>query len=160
MLRDRTPSLETLLGHALTSAPSPSTEAMAYVRSLARLLHPDPPARTVARLAVVGGLVAAGARGGGGGAQRVFETDDHVVTLWDEVEDAGSHYVIGQVYARGGGALVPRAVHLLLPDASERAAACEGSEFHMEGIAAGTYLIRCTLDDAELIVPGVAVGAP
>lgn len=159
MERDRTHTLEALLSDALAPTPTPSPQTMAYVRGLARLLRPDRPAPKVAWLSSVGGLVAAGARGAAAGAQRVYETDQHVVTLWDEAEDAGRHYVIGQVYARSGGAMTPRAVALLLPDDTERAASCEGTEFHLTDVAPGTYLIRCTLDADELIIPGVAVGA-
>lgn len=152
------------LSDALAPPPTPSLASRRYVQSLARLLRPEPREtllQKVARLVTVGGgLAPVGARGTAAGAQRVFETEEHLVTLWDEAEDADRHYLIGQIYARGGGALVPCAVHLLLPDNTERDATCEGTEFHLGGIAAGVYLVRCTLDTQEVLIPGVTVGQP
>lgn len=147
--------------------PEPSADALAYVKSLARLLQPpagrgENLVRHIARLVFDGGSPRAPAEArspGAPAAQRVFETEVHLITLWDEPEEAADQrYLIGQVYARSGTALPPRSVSLLLADAPEREAEIEGSEFHLPGVAPGVYLIRCRLDAAEVLLPRVEVG--
>lgn len=150
---------------ASAPVPEPSADTLDYVRSLARLLRPagrgDGLVRHVARLIFDGGAPRAMAEARSviaPAAQRVFETEAHLITLWDEPEEADQRYLIGQVYARAGAALLPRSVSLLLPDAPEREAAIEGSEFHLPGVTPGIYLIRCRLDTAEVLLPRVEVG--
>jgi len=153
---------------ALTEA-APGQTSLAYVHSLARLLRPEPQPtasewiRHIARR-VLGAshhmAPAPGARGGSSApVQRLFETESHLITLWDEPDIAPNRYLIGQVYRRAGAAVAPISTTLVLPDASERLAAREGSEFHLAAVPPGVYLITCRLETAEeILVPGVEVG--
>ena len=178
---------EALRADAAGAIPSPA--ALDYARGLARLLRPATGGgaaairRHVARL-VSGGTprpaAAAGARGSAAApaVQRVFETDDHVISLWDEPDEDGGavggggaarRYLIGQVYARGVGpdadraALEFRSVVLLPAPAGSgdmREAEREGDEFHFGDVAPGVYLVRCVLSagDEEILLPRVEVG--
>lgn len=146
---------------ALTPPPAPSPEALAYTQGLARLL----PGATAApgRVPLIAWLVSGGAPAvamarGGGAVQRLYETEHHLITLWDEADHAATRYLIGQVYDRDKGPLVPRAVSLLPTHGDALQAEQEGSEFHLAQVAAGTYLLHCELENTDLYLPGVQVG--
>jgi len=177
-LGETLPHLAPALQLSSSETATPSADALAYVHRLARLLQPVKEVeavgaagrltRFVARL-VAGGTpprpIAAGARGGGDSepVQRVYRTEAHLITLWDEPEDNSGidRYLIGQVYGDDGAARIPRSATLLLSDAAEREAQREGSEFHLAAIPPGQYLVRCVLldTDEEIFLPGVRVGA-
>ena len=149
---------------ALAPLPSPSPEALAFAKSLARLLpRTEPSAQRVPLIArLVSGSAPpalAGARGHQGSSiQRLYETDDYLITLWDEADSGATRYLIGQVYARQGTSVVPQEVVLLPREGSVQRAEQEGSEFHAAGVAPGTYLLHCTLETVDLYVPEVEVG--
>lgn len=146
---------------ALAPLPPPSDAALRFARGLARLLpQPEPrPERVsvLARLVPGSGGAPLTARGAGT-VQRLYETDEHLITLWDEADRAGTRYLIGQVYAREGSPLVPEAVVLLPQEGAGRTAEQEGSEFHAAGVPPGTYLLQCTLAAVEIYLPEVEVG--
>jgi hypothetical protein len=148
--------------------PAPSASATHYANSLARLLAPTKkpgivqqiarlipkPARPAIGLGVRGlptiSTVAA--------AQQTYETETHLITLWDEPEKTTTRYLIGQIYARSGEAVLTDRVTLLLSDATEQVATIEGSEFHFASVPSGVYLIRCEFDQTELLIPKLSVG--
>lgn len=148
---------------ALAPPPTPSPAARAYVQSLARLLpRPEPRPNLVRYIAEAlapslrPAAIPAGARGGRT-LQRLYETDAHLLTLWDEPDDTAGRYLIGQVYAREGGPLLPRDV-VLLGAGATRSADCEDSEFHLSAVPPGAYVLRCELDAAEIYIPRLVVG--
>ena len=76
--------LEKGLRGALALTATPSVETLRFAVGLARLLpHPTRPS-LIARL-VSGGQPLAAARGGEA-QQRLYETDRHLITLWDEAD--------------------------------------------------------------------------
>lgn len=148
--------LETTLRTALAPEPAPSAEAVDFALGLARLLPQPSRPSLIARL-VSGGLPLATARGGEA-QQRLYETETHLITLWDEAEQGARRYLIGQVYDKASGPLVPEAVTLLSTQSSEQTARQEGSEFHVAGVAPGTYALRCALAHVDILLPEVEVG--
>ena len=148
--------LEETLRRALAREPEPSAETVAFAVGLARLLPRPNRASLVARL-VSGGQPLAMARGGEA-QQRLYETDQHLITLWDEADSGASRYLIGQVYAKENGPLVPGSVTLFSAQHVETSARQEGSEFHVAGVAPGVYSLRCSLASADILLPGVEVG--
>jgi len=145
---------------ALAPPPTPSPEVLAYAQGLARLLPQASAApRRVSLIASLlsGGAPLATARGASA-VQRLYETDQHLITLWDEADSAGTRYLIGQVYDKAQGPLIPQTVTLLPTHGEPREAQKEGSEFHAPRMATGTYLLRCVLESIDLYVPGVEVG--
>ena len=149
---------------ALTPLPSPSPQALAFTQGLARLLPGalSPPGRVplIARLLSVGGTpTLVGARGAKSGAvQRLYETDDYLITLWDEADHGATRYLIGQVYDRQSGPVVPQTVVLTPRRGTAKTVQQEGSEFHAAGVAPGTYLLHCALETADIYLPEVDVG--
>ena len=148
--------LEEMLRRALAREPEPSAQTLAFAVGLARLLPRENRASLVARL-VSGGQPLAMARGGEA-QQRLYETDQYLITLWDEADSNATRYLIGQVYEKASGPLVPHAVTLFSPPSAERGARQEGSEFHFSQVAPGTYALRCALESADILLPGVEVG--
>lgn len=147
---------------ALAPLPSPSPEALAFSKGLARLLpRTEPPTQRVPLIArlVSGTPALAAARGHLGSAhQQLYETDDYLITLWDEADGGATRYLIGQVYARQGTSVVPQEVTLLPCAGESQVAQQEGSEFHVAGVLPGTYLLHCALETADLYLPEVEVG--
>jgi hypothetical protein len=148
--------LETTLCMALAPEPAPSGEALGFALGLARLLPQPSRPSLIARL-VSGGQPLATARGGEA-QQRLYETDQHLITLWDETDRHATRYLIGQVYEKEKGPLVPESVTLFSGSSTEQAAQQEGSEFHVTRVAPGTYTLRCTLESADILLPEVEVG--
>lgn len=149
--------LETTLRAALAEEPAPSPETLAFSVGLARLLPRVDRPSLLARL-ISGGQPLATARGGEA-QQRVYETDSHLITLWDEADAGTSRYLIGQVYDKASGPLIPEAVVLFSARQAETSAQQEGSEFHVAGVAPGTYSLRCALESADILLPEVEVGS-
>ena len=148
--------LETTLRAALAPEPAPSQEALDFALGLTRLLPRPSRPSLIARL-VSGGQALATARGTEA-QQRLYETDQHLITLWDESDRPATRYLIGQVYAKDSGPLVPESVTLYSGTSTEQAAQQEGSEFHVAGVAPGTYALRCTLESIDILLPEVEVG--
>jgi hypothetical protein len=146
--------LEARLRAGLATEPAPSQETLAFAVGLARLLPKTSRPSLVARL-VSGSLATAR---GGEAQQRLYETESHLITLWDEGDSGASRYLIGQVYAKNSGPLVPESVMLFADKQKEFNARQEGSEFHLARIAAGRYTLRCALADADIVLPDVEVG--
>ncbi len=149
--------LETMLREALTEEPAPSQQTLAFSVGLARMLPQSDRPSLIARL-ITGGQALATVRGGEA-QQRLYETDGHLITLWDEVDSGASRYLIGQVYEKGRGPLVPESVTLFSAQHADRGAQQEGSEFHMAGVVPGVYALRCALASTDILLPGVEVGA-
>ncbi|WP_309719513.1 hypothetical protein [Armatimonas sp.] len=148
--------LETTLRAALAEEPAPSQETLTFAVGLARMLPRADRPSLLARL-VSGGQTLATARGGEA-QQRLYETDQHLITLWDEADSGASRYLIGQVYEKNNGPLVPESVMLFSAQCVEKNARQEGSEFHVAGVAPGVYALRCSLATADILLPGVEVG--
>jgi hypothetical protein len=148
--------LETTLRAALAEEPVPSQETLAFSIGLARMLPQPSRPSLIARL-VSGGQTLATARGGEP-QQRLYETETHLITLWDEAELGAKRYLIGQVYAKESGPLVPEQVVLFSTQSPEQHAHQEGSEFHVPGVVPGTYVLRCALAGADILLPEVEVG--
>ena len=148
--------LEAMLRAALAEEPAPSQETLAFSVGLARLLPRADRPSLIARL-VSGRQTLATARGGEA-QQRLYETEAHLITLWDEADSGASRYLIGQVYAKENGPLVPGSVTLFSAQHVETSARQEGSEFHVAGVAPGVYALRCSLASADILLPGVEVG--
>lgn len=90
--------------------------------------------------------------------QRVYSTDVYDIDLWQEREGE-NWYLIGQVMPKQEGLEArPEAVTLLLADGTALTAVFENEEFHLNNIPAGNYTLRVRLDEAELVLPDVAVG--
>lgn len=153
------------LPDAVSQDLAPSPAAITFANRLANLLpKPEPSGLTrfIAQLASQSGmaLATAGARGISLPAvQRVYTTERHLITLWDEPEDGNHRYLIGQIYSQSGNALYPQSVQILRPGALEQEAVQEDNEFHLAGITAGSYLLRCRFDTEEIIVPEIEVGS-
>jgi hypothetical protein len=107
------------------------------------------------------GLAAAGARGAAeASVQTLYSTDAHDVDLFQEAGPEGRWYVIGQVLPREGGApLAARSVTLLAAEGGVIEASREGSEFHLAEVPAGACDIRVRLDEDEIVLRDVKVGA-
>lgn len=148
--------LETTLRATLAPEPMPSEEAQAFALGLTRLL-PRPERPTLLARLLPSGQPLASARGSEA-QQRIYETDQHLLTLWDETDTGESRYVIGQVYDKTHGPLHPQEVAFFSPHSPERHARQEGSEFHLEKVAPGTYALRCSLPELDILVTGVEVG--
>ncbi len=148
--------LETTLRAALAEEPVPSQETLAFSVGLARMLPRAERPSLIARL-VSGGQTLATARGGEA-QQRLYETDQHLITLWDEADSGASRYLIGQVYAKASGPLVPESVLLFSAQQAEIDARQEGSEFHLAGVAPGVYGLRCSVAGTDILLSGVEVG--
>jgi hypothetical protein len=160
-LREALPALADALPNP---ALSPSSETMAYVRGLHRLLTPERQRPDIIRhvaqriASAARGLAPAGARGASASPLQLFETDQHILTLWSGQDAAASHYVIGQVYERNGGAISPLTVELMAPNGTSRTAEPEGAEFHLEHVEPGSYLLLCALGNEEIVLPHFEVG--
>ena len=164
----------TALRDALTPplAPIPAA-ARLYARALGRLTRPDSDETTgflkrVARLVFDGGrpapnLAYRGAEGSAvrTGVQRLYETEEHLVMLWEERTQLGSSYLIGQIYQRLDGVCLTQASVVLTATHSgtTQTARQQEGEFHVEDVAPGMYLIECWLDSgADIVLRDVRVG--
>lgn len=149
--------LETTLRAALVEEPAPSAEALAFACGLARMLpQPERPS-LIARL-TSGGQAPATARGSEA-QQRLYETDQHLITLWDEADRQSTRYLIGQVYDKTTGLLAPESITLIAPHCPKRVAQQEGSEFHVAEVLPGTYTLHCALPETDILLPEVEVSA-
>ena len=149
--------LEETLRTALLPEPAPSAETLAFAVGLARLLPQRNRPSLLARL-VSGSQTLAHARGSEA-QQRLYETDQHLITLWDETDTNATRYLIGQVYEKSSGPLVPESVTLFSPQNAQQSARQEGSEFHMAQVAPGTYALRCALESVDIVLSEVEVGS-
>jgi hypothetical protein len=145
--------------------PAPSPEALARVRRFARSGTESSPfagfAVLVARLVFDGRSSApVGTRSSEGEAfQRVYETDDHVINLWEEPASRTS-YVIGQVYAREDGAsLIPASVIGTESEGARWSAEIQDSEFHFPALPTGSYELRLCVWDREVRLEDVRIGS-
>jgi hypothetical protein len=101
------------------------------------------------------------ARGAAGETcQLLFSTNRHNVEIWEERQDATHCYVIGQVLPIGGGvALAPREVNLVPDGGDPIAAEPYMDEFHAPHLPVGRYAIRIRMEDGEIVIPEIELGA-
>ncbi len=105
------------------------------------------------------GLSPARDSGGGTSFQRLFETETHLIDLWEE-RSRGRSYLIGQVYDKAeGAALAPESALLLSLEGTTLYASTEGTEWHLEGVPMGSWTVQLWLDDETIILDAVEVGA-
>ena len=87
-------------------------------------------------------------------AQRLYETSDHLVTLWEEANTGGKgSYVIGQVYSRQENVSLQPELVLFTATAGGEAllADHEQNEFHVPSLMPGNYVIRCWLEGHNVL---------
>ena len=171
--REQQASLEKItvaLRGALTVAETPiSAAARAYVRGLAYLRSPAAPPQRQPLLRWIAKLVAetspafapaGGVRGPGGStSQWLYETEAHLVTLWEERRASAGSYVIGQIYLRQESvSLIPESILFTNSEGKTWTAQQEGSEFHVAGLLPDTYLLQCWLGEGTLLLPHVRLG--
>lgn len=142
---------------------APSAQALENVHAMSRLLsparRPTGVIQHIARLLTpVSSRPPLGARGESGAGSQVYETEHHLVTLWSEPAPENETYLIGQVYAREGGPLVPKTVELIGGDGNSHVARQDGTEFHLPAVEPGTYILLCSLDREEVILPHLQIG--
>jgi len=169
------------------AASLPSESARSYARALTRLRYPAPVApqgsssrlqRWIAHLIPqidpsAGSLApATGLRNAlpaePVSGQRLYETEAHMLTLWEEPTKHGvngspaSSYVIGQIYGREDGiCLVPESVLFTAQFSGEVCEArLEDGEFHAAKLLPGAYLVQCWLPDADgvIVLRDVVIG--
>ncbi len=141
--------------------PCPSPRALAFAYGLARLIRPAESARVATLVQIARRFLDAPrlvpARDAASCANRqLYETDTHLIDLWDEIDLDGSHYVMGQAQRRGEGAAPPIQVEAMnLSGAPPLRGAILGTEFHFEAVPAGVYHLRVVLEGTEILLPGV-----
>ena len=96
-------------------------------------------------------------------AQRIFETNEHLVTLWEEANTGNtSSYVIGQVYSRTDNvSLTPELVLFTArSDGATFVADKEDSEFYVSSLLPGDYVVHCWLNNNDVLaLPHVRFGS-
>ncbi|MGC4047190.1 MAG: hypothetical protein QM758_25615 [Armatimonas sp.] len=91
--------------------------------------------------------------------QRLFETDTHLIDLWEE-RNGQSSYLIGQVYDKAiGSALTPDTAILLASDGTTLCASAEGTEWHVGSVPAGLWSVQLYLGEDAVVLEAVEVGA-
>lgn len=87
-------------------------------------------------------------------AQRLYETTEHLITLWEE-PNAGNEgsYVIGQIYSRRENiCLIPESVlFTAVPEGTTLLAEQEEGEFHVPCIVPGNYVVQCWLNSTDVL---------
>ena len=150
--------LKAALAAELPSVPAPALDA---ARALFR--ERKRPAVRKARLLFDGRQGLSPARDGGPSAsfQRLFETEAHLIDVWEERQSSGESYLIGQVYDKAAGAAqAPESVVLLAPDGEARAAKTVETEWHAPGVPAGNWSLQLWLKGgAALVLDALEVGA-
>ena len=93
--------------------------------------------------------------------QRLFETEAHLIDVWEERGAKGESYLIGQVYDRAVGDALPlENVVLLAPSGETREVRTHEREWHAPGVPAGKWSIQLWLEGGEaLLLSGLEVGA-
>lgn len=92
--------------------------------------------------------------------QRLFETEAHLIDVWEERGAAGESYLIGQVYDRAAGEALPlESAVLLAPSGETREARTQETEWHAPGVPAGSWSLQLWLEGGEsLWLGGLEVG--
>lgn len=152
----------------------PPERARAFARNLTRLRFPEGGADThapesrgvlpvvkrwVAKLVAPQALTPAETRStfaspGKSPAQRLYETSDYLVTLWEEANtDGKGSYVIGQVYCRRENvSLQPELVLFTATYGGEQLLADhEQNEFYVPDLMPGNYVVRCWLEGHNVL---------
>jgi hypothetical protein len=157
--------LPTLRQALARETPQPSASAVAFARSLARRIpvsRPNPlVALRVARLVFDTRHAApSGARGERDGAvQRLFETESHVIDLWEEREASRQVYLIGQAHTRAeGAAAAPASATAIGMGGARQAARLDGAEFHFESLSPGNYHLHLCLPGEEALLMDLEIG--
>jgi hypothetical protein len=157
----RDDSLENDLRAALTTPWSPvPVAAMAAARGIFAE-RKEARHSLLARLLFDGRKGLSLARDGGGTAsfQRLYETEMHLIDLWEERTGSKS-YLIGQVYDKAGGeTLAPDEALLLSTDGTTLLTRAEGAEWHAEAVPAGRWAVQLWLGEQTLMLEEVEVGA-
>jgi len=90
--------------------------------------------------------------------RKLYAAGDYYVDLWEECASTGC-YLIGQVLPRNGGdPIAPMRASLTAADGSSVLARPESSEFHLSLVTAGTYQLRLTMGEEEILLTDVAIG--
>jgi len=94
--------------------------------------------------------------------QRLYETDDYMVSLWEEsLPGEEGSYIITQLYSRQEySSLRPDAVLFVgMTNGIVQKAVRETNEFHIPRLLPDTYLIHCWLDDNRVLtIHNVRIG--
>jgi len=172
-------SMEALRGELASSDQAPSDHSRAFARNLSRLRHPNTPAtdpgthlglpipaitRFVARLVEQPALASAGSRllSASTSVQRLYETTDHLATLWEErLSGERACYIIGQIYSWEDNVyLIPDSVLFTeLSSGASQWAVLEESEFHVPHLLPGSYTVQCWLNETDVLtLPNVSIG--
>ena len=157
------------LHDALTLSETPISESTrAYARSLSHLRPPvasaqrPPLLRWIATLVSGAGLTLAqaGVRGTEGStSQWLYETEAHLITLWEERRGPVGSYVIGQIYRRQDSvSLIPESILFTGSSGATWTAHQKESEFHISDLLPDMYLLQCWLDEGTLLLPQVRIG--
>jgi len=92
--------------------------------------------------------------------QAVYATDDHDVDLWQERLADGNWYLIGQILPKDGReAITPRCGVLTGANGVTLFTQTREGEFFISEAQAGRYDLRLDLDDTQILLSGVMVGA-
>lgn len=92
--------------------------------------------------------------------QRLFETETHLIDVWEERAASGASYLIGQVYDRvEGEALAVENAMLLADDGTTLPARIVGTEWHAEAVPVGEWSLHLWLDGETLVLDELEVGA-
>ncbi len=90
--------------------------------------------------------------------RKLYAAGEYYVDLWEECASAGC-YLIGQVLPRNGGdPIAPKRASLTAADGTFVLARPESSEFHVSLVTAGTYQLRLTMGEEEILLTDVAIG--
>ena len=146
--------------------PVPPDEALALAKARFRERYARPQRPTIfARLRFDGRTqtTLAFARGSRGRTvQMVYDTEGHDIELWQEEQEDGSWYLIGQVLPRQDhDAIQPELATLTASDGrTVRALAQTDSmnEFHFDEIPSGVYEILVRLTDQDVRLTDVVIG--
>lgn len=156
----RNDGLEKDLNRALTTPqPEVPEAALAAARNLFTERSQERP-NTLARLLFDSreGLSPARDSGGMGSFQRVFETETHLIDLWEE-RSGGRSYLIGQAYDKTSSvAEAPDSALLLGSNGTTLSASAEGTEWHLAGVPVGSWTVQLWLNGETIILDAVEVG--
>lgn len=89
----------------------------------------------------------------------IFRAEEIDIDVWQEQASGRGWVLIGQALPADGEALSPQRVTLLSSEGATRDAIIEDDEFMFEAVSAGPYTLRLRLEDQEILVSDLMVGA-
>jgi len=163
-LHHYTPALQDALS---TRELQPSAEAVSAVQQMFRDRHPahrrESLPSLVARLVFDSRrpALASAVRGDPSASlQAVYATDDHDVDVWQERLADGNWYLIGQILPKDGrDAITPRCGVMTGANGMTLFTETREGEFFISEARAGRYELRLDLDDTQILLSDVMVGA-